>query len=106
MTSVLCDFKNRKLRLSRSALLTEKENLESVLRRFHAADHKVVVSLDSELCDATHSSVALVRQNAHAPIDDADLDNLVSQAIWKFFDRERKGAAAKLNATDIDVVLG
>lgn len=66
---------------------------------------KIVVGLDPTLATTIHSSISLVRTNAKDPIDDADLDNLVSQAVWKFFDRHRNKVAVKMDINDFDVLL-
>ena len=76
------------------------------LKRFgNLNKYKIIVSLDSELASTVYSSISLVRNNAKDPIDEADMDNLVSQAVWKFFDRHRARVAQKLGVNDFDVLL-
>jgi hypothetical protein len=60
-----------------------------------ASKRKIIISLDSDLCSSIYSSIVLVRDNAKDPIDEVDLDNLVSQAVWKFFDRHRVSSPLK-----------
>ena len=67
--------------------------------------YKVILSLDSTLATTTHSSVSLVRQNSREIIDEADLDNLISQSIWRFFDKNRWRVAQKMGIDDVDVIL-
>lgn len=64
-----------------------------------------VVSLNSDLASTIYSVVSLVRTNSRDVIDEADLDNLISQAVWKFFDRHRAKVAQKLKVNDFDVIL-
>jgi len=67
--------------------------------------YKIILSLDSSLATTMYASVPLIRQHPKEAIDEADLDNLISQAIWKFFDRYRLKVANKMNVDDIDVLL-
>lgn len=65
----------------------------------------IVLNLDSNLATTIYSSASLVRQNPSDTIDEADIDNLISQAIWRFFDRQRMKVAKKMGINDIDVLL-
>ncbi len=67
--------------------------------------YKIILSLDSRLATTIYSSIPLVRQNPNEAIDEPDIDNLVSQAIWRFFDRQREKIAKKMGVEDIDVLL-
>lgn len=67
--------------------------------------YKIVLSLDPKLATTIYSSVPLIRQRPGEIIDEADIDNLVSQAIWRFFDRQRVKIARKMDIDDIDVLL-
>lgn len=67
--------------------------------------YKIIISLDSSLGTTIFSSVSIVRQNSKEIIDEADLDNLISQAIWRFFDKQRWKVAQKMGVDDVDVLL-
>jgi len=67
--------------------------------------YKIILSFDSSFATTIHSSTSLVRPHQKEVIDEADLDNLISQAIWRFFDRNRLKVAQKMNIDDVDVIL-
>ncbi|MEK7462750.1 MAG: hypothetical protein AAB621_00070 [Patescibacteria group bacterium] len=69
------------------------------------ADFNIILNLDSNLALAIYSSVSLVRPKPKELIDEADLDNLISQAIWRFFDKQRPRIAKKMGIEEIDVLL-
>ncbi|MCL5017548.1 MAG: hypothetical protein M1155_02730 [Patescibacteria group bacterium] len=66
---------------------------------------EIILNLDSNLATTIYSSVSLVRPKPKEIIDEADLDNLISQAIWRFFDKQRPKTAKKMGIEEIDVVL-
>ncbi|MBI2025138.1 MAG: hypothetical protein HYT03_03580 [Candidatus Harrisonbacteria bacterium] len=67
--------------------------------------YKILTILDSHLATTVYSSMVLVRENYKELIDEPELDNLISQAIWKYFDRQRHKIATKMGVTDLDIVL-
>lgn len=71
----------------------------------HSDTYEIILSLDSSIATTMYSSVSLIRSHAKEEIDEADIDNLVSQAIWRFFDRNRVRVARKMNIDDVDVLL-
>lgn len=80
--------------------------LKRALRRFGKLNkYPAAIGIDSKFASTVYSSIALVRNNARDLIDEADLDNLISQAVWKFFDRHRLRVAQKLGVNDFDVLL-
>ncbi|MDO8429882.1 MAG: hypothetical protein Q7S73_00770 [bacterium] len=82
------------------------KELKSLLKKIrNPKSYKIILSLDSKLGTTIHSSVSLVRQNSKTVIDEADIDNLISQAIWRFFDRQRLKVAQKMDIDDVDVLL-
>ena len=88
---------------------TDSPNFHSLkknLRKFgKLAHYKISVGIDSQYASTVYSSVSLVRNNPKDLIDESDLDNLISQAVWKFFDRHRIRVAQKLGISDFDVLL-
>ncbi len=83
-------------------LLKLKELLKKVR---NLEKYNIILSLDSCFSATTYASVPLVRQHPKDAIDEADLDNLISQAIWRFFDKNRYKVAKKLDIDEVDVLL-
>ena len=65
----------------------------------------IILALGSAFATTLYSSSVLIREKYSELIDEPDLDNLVSQAIWKFFDRHRNQIAQKMQTSDLDVIL-
>jgi len=86
------------------AVLDELKPLLKKIRRLEK--YKVILSLDSSFAATIYALVPLVRQHPRDVIDEADLDNLISQAIWRFFDKNRFKVAQKLGIDEVDVLLG
>src|SRR3989344_5221010 len=53
----------------------------------------IILALGSAFATTLYSSSVLIREKYSELIDEPDLDNLVSQAIWKFFVRHRNQIA-------------
>lgn len=101
--SIKADFVNKEIKVLKVLSASDPKKL---LKKFgRLAKYKIIVGLDSHLATTIHSSVVLVRDKYKELIDEPELDNLISQAIWKFFDRHRSKVANKMNATDLDIVL-
>lgn len=82
------------------------DNLSKLVAKFgKLRKYKIILSLDPKLATTIYSGVSLVRDNGKDPIDEGDLDNLISKAIWGFFDRHRSRVAAKMGTQDLDVIL-
>lgn len=82
------------------------KKLERLLKYFgNPSSYSIILNLDSAFATTIHSSVSLIRNHPREPIDEADLDNLISQAVWKMFDRYRAKVAFKMAASDLDVLL-
>ncbi|TSC96957.1 MAG: Actin-like ATPase involved in cell division-like protein [Parcubacteria group bacterium Athens0714_26] len=75
-------------------------------RAAKSSNLNIILTLDSQLATTIYSTISLIRTRPKELIDEADLDNLISQSIWRFFDRERLKAAQKMGVGDIDVLLG
>lgn len=100
------NFKDRRIRIAKPLKIKEGATLEERIKKVkHLSQYKIILSLDSPIACTIYSSVSLVREKAELKIDEADLDNIISQAIWRFFDRQRKVVSNKMNVDDIDVVL-
>lgn len=82
------------------------ETTKRILASFgKISKYKIVLNLDSNFAVTLHSSITVIREKSKIPIDESDLDNLVSQAIWKFYDRQRGKVADKMRINDLDVLL-
>lgn len=66
---------------------------------------RIICSAEPLFATTVHAAVTLIREHDEEAIDEADLDNLVGQAIWKLLDRHRSQAATKMDVGDIDVAL-
>lgn len=83
------------------------DGIKPLLKKIRRLEkYKVILSLDSSFAATIYASVPLVRQHPKEVIDEVDLDNLISQAIWRFFDRNRFKVAQKIGVDEVDVLLG
>lgn len=97
------DFNSKEIKVLK---IRSHPNLQKLLKKFgRLAKYKIIVGLDSHLASTIYSSVTLVRDRYKELIDEPELDNLISQAIWKFFDRSRNRVAGKLGVADLDILL-
>lgn len=105
VSSLTVDAANKKAYLDR-LVVSESVSMREALSKFRRLpQYKIMVSLPPKLATTVYSGVSILRDRPRDPIDEADLDNLLSQAVWKFFDRYRATAAKKMGAVDIDVLL-
>jgi hypothetical protein len=79
--------------------------IKKIFKKIPKSDFGVVFNIDSSLSSTIHSSVSLLRAKPKDLIDEGSLDNLISQAIWKIFDRHRLGISKKLKICEVDVLL-
>jgi len=80
--------------------------LQKISKRIpRLASYKVIFVLEPRLATTKHVSTKIIREEGRKIIDEADLDNLISQAIWQVFDKERGLAADKMFLDDLDVLL-
>ncbi|OGY62776.1 MAG: hypothetical protein A2745_00685 [Candidatus Harrisonbacteria bacterium RIFCSPHIGHO2_01_FULL_44_13] len=112
--SINADFANKEIFVKKvwqtPISLENNQNPLDAIRKFllkikNLSKYRIILSLDSSLATTVYSSSALVHQHTKEPIDEAELDNLISQAIWKFFDRQRNRVAVKMKISDVDVLL-
>lgn len=80
--------------------------LARLLRRVRPRrPRRAIIAVDHTLATTVHSTVLLVREHPEAAIDESDLEQHVSQAIWRFADRERGRAAAKMGISELALAL-
>lgn len=101
--SIKANFLSKEIKVLK---VVSKPDLKKLLNKFRRLSrYKIILGLDSHLATTIYSSVVLVRDNYKELIDEPELDNLISQAIWKFFDRQRSKVASKMGVTDLDILL-
>ncbi len=114
VTVLRTDFKTKQIAITRAfykeipefnAVSALKEARQILKKISGLKKYKIILSLDSSFATTMYSSVSLIRTNPKDVIDEADLDNLISQAIWRFFDKHRFKVAQKLNVDEVDVLL-
>ncbi len=64
-----------------------------------------ILDLDSKSAVTIFTSVSVVRSNPHEELGAVDLENYISQAIWKLFDKCRSEAAERLDVNEVDLLL-
>lgn len=64
-----------------------------------------ILDLDSKSAVTIFSLVTIPRDNPRQELGLTDLENYISQAIWKTFDQCRSEAAARLEVNEVDLLL-
>lgn len=114
VTLVQVNFETKQVRVSKNFLKdlsslkpqTVLKELSQIIRKIRKpARYSVILNLDPQFATTIYSSLPAIRQSPSEVIDEADIDNLLSQTIWKFFDRQRLRVAKKMNVEEIDVLL-
>lgn len=114
VTVLRTDFKHKEITITRTFYKELEEfnpvralkEVKKILKKIPSLkNHRIILSLDSLFSTTMYSSVSLVRTNPKEVIDEADLDNLISQSIWRFFDKHRFKVAQKMNVDEVDVLL-
>lgn len=114
VTVLRTDFKHKEITITKTFYkeieelhpVTTLKEVKKILKKItNLKKYRIVLSLDSLFATTMYSSVSLVRTNPKEVIDEADLDNLISQSIWRFFDKHRFKVAQKMNVDEVDVLL-
>lgn len=66
---------------------------------------KYIVATPASCSLTVYTRVATERDHPREEITESELSNVVSQAIWKVFDKERSPASYRLGVSEIDVLL-
>ena len=113
-TVIRADLQTKQLRIIKN-YVSEIEKLDpgliakeagKILKKIRKpSSYRIILSLDPRLATTIYSTVPLVREKAGEVIDEADADNLISQAVWRFFDRQRIKIADKMDIEETDVLL-
>lgn len=75
------------------------------LKSFYLVSYNIILAFDSRHCLTRYENVRLVRDNPRKPIDEADLDNLISQATWKVYEDSRKSSLGQLGLPESEILF-
>jgi hypothetical protein len=92
----------RQIRTLEEAFRATKQSVPFFERLFR---HHFVFLLDPGLAASIYGSVSLARDRMQAAITEADVENVISQGIWKMFDRERIRAALQMGIPEAELAL-
>ena len=103
------DFVNKDLEIKKIFKKELGEDL-SYLKKifstvFYPRTYKVIFNFDSSLAVTNFSSIAVLRDRPQETIGEADLENLISQAIFNFFGPARKYASSRFNASELETLI-
>ncbi|MBI3638533.1 hypothetical protein HY227_02210 [Candidatus Wolfebacteria bacterium] len=108
ISAVRADFKNKTV----NVIFQEKIKFDSLsklkkifLTSFYPQTYKVILAFDSKNALTNHETISLKREDPKKAIDEADIENLVSQALWKVFDYGRIMSTKQLNLNDLEILL-
>ena len=124
VAEVSAHFANKEIILKNITILPcnirseeEKRQLEEVfqhvrmhlkktfLSAFYRGSPTLIVALNSKHALTRYENVSLARENSHKPIDDADLDNIISQAMWKTYEDGRRVAMEQLKLPEAEILF-
>ena len=78
---------------------------KNFLSSFYFGSPTLIVAFDSKHALTRYEAVSLVRENPTKSIDDADLDNVISQAIWKSYEDGRRLAMEQLKLPEAEILF-
>ncbi len=93
----------RKLKI-KDSIINFTNDIDLRLKKKKDSERVKLLGLDSSEATTIFSSILILR-DSKKPLTEVDLENYISQAIWKFFDRHRSEAARRLKINEIDIVL-
>lgn len=79
--------------------------LARFFRALPKGKYPTLLVLDPSYAVTIPGAVTLSREHPAKAIDEAELENLISQAVWRFFDHYRPLAMARLGVNDLDLLL-
>ncbi len=83
-----------------------EEGLRAAFRKMRLPrQSRALILADAGRTHTVYASLTQLRERPQEPIDEGDLDNLVSQAIWKYFDRNRGRIAKAMGVPEFDLLL-
>ncbi len=109
VAAIKADFDKKKLEVINISHFNKDQFFYPLKRilfySFFPKFYNVIFVFDSKLAATYYDVISLACDNLQRPINEADLDNLVSQALWKFFDQGRIDASRQLCLNDTEILL-
>ena len=72
---------------------------------FYPKSYKAIFALSPQGAVTNYETLSFLRDNPRKLIDEAEIDNLISQALLKLFDEGRKMAVKQLGLSELEVLL-
>jgi len=115
LTRAFVRWSDKKIRIASEqildiSLIDETERATALLKRacssiLNASRYSIVVVTEPRASTTVHTSSKIIREEFQKPIDDSDLDNYISQSIWKVFDRYRAWSSQKMGIEEMDLIV-
>ncbi len=103
-TPFVLDADERELKIFPALAPKKNEPLAAFARRLSGRKNAgMMLAIDGGVATTVQGAVALPHPGA--ALDDAALENVIAQAMWKLFDRERARAATKMNVPASEVTI-
>ncbi len=93
----------KKLKLKK--FWTRLEEAKSPWRFRWTSIKKIIVSVEPRFAFTTVIPLVLERENAEKPLESAELENLLAQAVSRVFNQHRQEAGRELGTDELDVIL-
>ena len=78
---------------------------KTFLKTLYLGSPTLIVALGSKHALTRYEIVSLMRENPTKSIDDADLENVISQAIWKTYEDGRRVAMGQLKLPETEILF-
>lgn len=108
-TTAKADFSKKKLEITDVSYLKNHQTLYPLKKifstSFYPKPYNIIFVLNPRLAATNYDVISLGRDNPQKPLNEADLDNLISKALWKFFDESRANSAKQLGLNDLEILL-
>ncbi len=105
VTKIRVDFHERIMRIGKPRVIGGRGNLADVFSHADTGASQIVVSMDSDVASTVIAPVTIVRENSEMILGEAELGNIVSEAMQKLFEKERLVMAKKMNVSSADVAI-
>src|SRR3989344_8142460 len=103
------DFSNKKIKILNNRNINRasaNEELKKIFTKsFYPQSYKIIFIFDSTTAVTNYEMVALARDDAKKTIDESELENLVSQGLWRLFDQNRHISGQRFNIEDLEILL-
>jgi len=84
----------------------ETDNIEAILNSLKIPQASKVIILGDDKSVVTFPAwVSVTRNDVKKEIDSGELENIISQAVWKFLNHYQAKAVAKLNVLETEIIL-